>query len=67
MKNVDNSGRPTNDRGRPPHKGGACAMKNKRAGKRKIYFVRGLGRIDGKGDINCGCSWKPGKSRNKYE
>jgi len=66
MKYHGTDGKPSFDRGKPPHKGGAHAAKNKAAGKRKIFFTKTIIVNNKVKEVRCQTSWKPGKSRKKF-
>lgn len=53
----DESGKPSNTRGKPPHKGGHRA-----GSKRNISFKIG-GKPDGSGGVGSNSPWNPGKCR----
>lgn len=53
----DESGKPTNTRGKPPHRGG-----HKAGSKRNVTFKIG-GKPDGSGGVSSDSPWKPGKCR----
>jgi len=53
----DESGKPTNDRGKPPHKGGH------KAGSKRIATFRIGGKYDGSGGVSASTPWNSGKCK----